>query len=81
MNNLDKKEGNKYQWIQTIAVFLILFYAVQAFFRWVFTSSLKEKVEGAVGTLFLIVVAVVLYLLSCWILDMPVDLPGLFGFS
>jgi len=82
MNSSNKEEEeDKYKWIQTIAVFLILFYVVQTFFRWLFTSSSKEKIEGVVGVLFLIVVAVVLYLLSCWITDMPVDLPGLFGFN
>jgi hypothetical protein len=81
MNNSDKKEENKYQWIQTIAVFLILFYAIQAFFRWLFNSSSKEKVEGVIGGICIVFIAVVFYLLSCWITGMSIDLSGLFGFD
>ncbi len=80
MNNSNKEE-DKYKWVQSVAVFLVLFYLILAFYDWIKRSSTKEKVEGVIGFIVLIGVSILIYVLSCWSTDMPVDIPGLFGFN
>jgi len=81
MNNSDKGKESRYKWIQTVAVFLILFYCLQALFSWLVNSSLREKAEGFGQFFFILSIAILFYLLACWSTGMPIDLGAFFGFD
>lgn len=80
--NTDKdKEKSKYEKFIPIAVLFIAFYAIYAFFKWLFTSNPREIINSFLGIIVLLFIAVLFYLLSCWITGMPIELDKLFGFG
>lgn len=79
MTAQEKKEKSRMEGLVCFAVVFAILYGIYAFFKWLFTSPSKEILDGLLGFIFLIALAVGLYILSCMITGMPIELGKLFG--
>lgn len=80
-NTEKDKEKSKHESFIPIVVLFIAFYAIYAFLKWLFTANSREIINSILGIILILVIAVLFYLLSCWITGMPIELNKLFGFG
>ena len=79
MSIQENKEKNALEKLVIFAVMFAMLYGIYAVFKWLFTSPPKEILNGILGFIFLLALAVVFYLLSCLVTGMPIELGKFFG--
>lgn len=79
MSKQEEKEKSLLGGLVSFVVVFLMLYVIYDTLKWLFTSPFKKVLEGILGLIFLIILAVLFYSVVCLITGMPIELGKLFG--